>query len=173
MESNFFLVYLICSAIRSKKLLPSLTSSKLLAFSRPMEVPSPPLSFRTAVWESSFCGQTCRVYAWGIVYHKILGASPQDCWKALSLTFCRAIDAVPPKVKLDPYGSWYLEVCFAGVLHVAEVRQLFHCFNICFRNLRMHEAAVRSLTGIEDAPVALRLQDMQPTMPVAPPTSCS
>ena len=38
-------------AMRSKKVLPSFTGRRDLAFSRPIEVPRPPLSLRTAVLE--------------------------------------------------------------------------------------------------------------------------
>ena len=43
-----------CSAIRSRKFLPSFTVSSDLAFSRPMDVPRPPLSLSTAVAPSRF-----------------------------------------------------------------------------------------------------------------------
>ena len=42
-------VNLICSAIRSRKVLPFFTGSKLFAFSSPMDVPRPPFSLSTAV----------------------------------------------------------------------------------------------------------------------------
>ena len=52
-DPYFWRVYFTCSAIRSKKVLPDLTSSKLFAFSRPIEVPRPPFNLKTAVLESS------------------------------------------------------------------------------------------------------------------------
>ena len=42
--------------MRSRKVLPSFTGRRDLAFSRPMEVPRPPLSLRTAVLERSDWG---------------------------------------------------------------------------------------------------------------------
>lgn len=48
-------VCLTCSAMRSRKVLPSFTSSKLLAFSKPMEVPKPPFSLKTAVCDNKVC----------------------------------------------------------------------------------------------------------------------
>ena len=42
-----------CSAIRSRKLRPSLTSSSDLALVMPIDVPSPPLSLMTTAWSSS------------------------------------------------------------------------------------------------------------------------
>lgn len=59
---NLVRVCLICSAMRSRKVLPSFTSSRLLAFSSPIDVPSPPLSFSTAVCSSrAYAGHQGRV----------------------------------------------------------------------------------------------------------------
>lgn len=60
-DPNSLRVCLICSAMRSRKVLPSFTTRRLLAFSRPMDVPSPPLSFNTAVCDSNFCSQPRRI----------------------------------------------------------------------------------------------------------------
>ena len=57
LDPYFWRVYLIWSAMRSRKVFPSLTSSKLFAFSRPIDVPKPPFSLKTAVCESNFCAR--------------------------------------------------------------------------------------------------------------------
>ena len=48
---NSFLMHMTCLAVKSKKVSPFFTSSKLLALSRPIPVPNPPLSLSTTVWE--------------------------------------------------------------------------------------------------------------------------
>jgi len=48
---NDFRWCLTCSAMMSRNVLPSLTTRRDLAFSRPMDVPRPPLSLSMAVWE--------------------------------------------------------------------------------------------------------------------------
>lgn len=51
---NVFRISITCLAVRSRKLSSPLTGSSDFALSSPMEVPSPPLSFRTTV-----CGRYC------------------------------------------------------------------------------------------------------------------
>ena len=58
LEPNCSLVYTICSAMRSRKVLPSFTGRRDFAFSRPIDVPRPPLSFRTAVCSRRACHST-------------------------------------------------------------------------------------------------------------------
>ena len=91
-----------CSAIRSRKFLPSFTVSNDLAFSRPMDVPRPPLSLSTAVapsrsaaavevsgfFRSSYIGSSCtrkwclachvRIFEAGCAMEPVGGG----CWRA-------------------------------------------------------------------------------------------
>ncbi len=60
LEPNFSRVYTTCSAMRSRKVLPSLTGRSDFAFSKPIDVPSPPLSLRTAVCSRRLCRRDTR-----------------------------------------------------------------------------------------------------------------
>ena len=148
LESNFFLVYLICSAIRSRKVLPSLTVSKLLAFSSPMDVPSPPLSLRTAVWDSSFCRHRGTVYAWRIVYHKIWYAAVTAGYVVVQPFSTLVMPCV--KASSRSAAESYLEVRLTSVLHIAQVGQLLDSLDISLRYLCAYIGFCRCLTVATD-----------------------
>ena len=48
-DLNSFRIVITCFAVKSRNVLPPLTSNKLFALSSPIDVPRPPLSFNTTV----------------------------------------------------------------------------------------------------------------------------
>ena len=86
LEPNFSRVYTTCSAIRSRKVLPSLTGRSDFAFSRPIDVPSPPFSFRTAVCSRRLCAGHATAYQpWAklMLWHALSGISHVTEWGIL------------------------------------------------------------------------------------------
>jgi hypothetical protein len=60
LNPNSFLMLITCFAVRSRKVLLPFTFNKDLALSKPIEVPRPPLSFKTTVFYEQREGEMLR-----------------------------------------------------------------------------------------------------------------
>lgn len=137
---------LTCSAMRSRNVLPSFTTSKLFAFSKPMDVPRPPFSLMTAVWSSRSCKEIgfrsssccqCHRYCCRMLQVDALFFTPFE--------FLQRSHA--PSLGVPDLSCPHLDLNWRNVGQAGEVWQALSRANVAFRDLCRGEQKSLSTLG--------------------------